>query len=252
MGISREQVDDYHRDGYLLLEGLLAADEVAVLLDAIEHGNRVASTKLTFEDAGGKSSNLAIWHSLGDDVWAAASTVPRIVNTVRILLGEDVHFYHGKVMLKEPHTGGSWEWHQDYGYWYADDQFAFPRMMSAFVALDPATSENGCLQVLRGSHKLGRLDHGLVGAQKGVAPERLRALEPLFEHVTCEMSPGSVLFFDCNLLHGSGPNMSERPRRSFIVAFNALTNPRLAPRAELDERSCPVGRDDAILTAPVG
>ena len=97
-------------------------------------------------------ARLAIWHELGDDIWAAASTNPRIVNNLRILLGEEIAFFHGKVMLKEAKQGGAWEWHQDYGYWY-NQGFAFPRLISAFVALDAATKENGCLQVLRGSHR---------------------------------------------------------------------------------------------------
>ena len=69
------------------------------------------------------------------------------------------------------------------------------RMMSAFVALDKATIENGCLQVLKSSHALGRLDHGKVGCQMGTDSNRLAQVEPLFERVHCTMIPGSVLFF---------------------------------------------------------
>src|SRR5690606_17889860 len=97
----------------------------------------------------------------------------------------------------------------------------FPRMISAFVALDAATIENGCLQVLKGSHLLGRLEHGLVGNQTGANTTRIELIEPLFERVHCEMSPGSVLFFHCNLLHASASNESDFSRRSFIMCFNA-------------------------------
>ena len=57
--------------------------------------------------------------------------------------------------------GNHWVWHQDYGYWYNNRAVA-PNMGSCMVALDPATRHNGCLQVLKGSHRLGRLDHGPV------------------------------------------------------------------------------------------
>src|SRR5688500_11809685 len=159
------------------------------MLKEVEGGERVAATRSGREDASGKKAGIAIWHELGDDIWAAASTHPYLVNNVRILMREEVAFFHGKVMLKEAHSGGAWEWHQDYGYWY-DQGFAFPRMMSAFVALDEATVANGCLQVLKGSHLLGRLEHGKVGNQTGTNAERIAALEPHFKRVHCTMKPG--------------------------------------------------------------
>lgn len=125
---------------------------------------------------------------------------------------------NGKVMLKEAHTGGAWEWHQDYGYWY-DQGFVFPHMISVFVAIDPANKQNGCLRVLKGSHKLGRLTHQQSGGQTMTDPSRIEVAEALFETVYCEMKPGSALFFDCNLLHCSAANESEYHRRSFIMCY---------------------------------
>ncbi len=248
MYLAQHDVERYHRDGYVLVPELFTPAEVQALLAKIEGGGRVAEATRGKADAGGRTTKLAIWHELGDDIWAAASTCPRIVNNVRILMGEEIAFFHGKVMLKEAGAGGAWEWHQDYGYWY-NQGFVFPRMMSAFVALDPATRENGCLQVLRGSHRLERLNHGQVGTQTGADPERIHQVEGMFERVWCEMSPGSVLFFHCNLLHTSAANESDRHRRSFIICYNALANPQVGPRKMTEDRPCPVSPDDAILRA---
>lgn len=211
----------------------------------MEQGERVQALAATRTDRAGRTTKISIWHELPNGIWGAASTSPRIVNSVRILLGEDISFFHGKVMLKEAHTYGAWEWHQDYGYWY-DEGFVFPRMMSAFAALDPCTRENGCLQVMRGSHKLGRLNHGLVGDQAGADAARLRQIEAFFEPTACEMTPGAVLFFHCNLLHASSPNTSDKHRRAFIMTFNALANPQLGERTT-QPGACPVSADDAIL-----
>ena len=246
MHLTPEHVDNYDRDGFVLMENVFSSDEVAALLRDVEGGQRVAQTQQGMEDASGKKAGIAIWHELGDDIWAGASTHPRLVNAVRMLMREEIMFFHGKVMLKEAKAGGAWEWHQDYGYWYGDG-FAFPRLMSAFVALDEATIENGCLQVLKGSHKLGRLDHGQVGNQMGTDSNRIAQVEPLFERVHCVMKPGSVLFFDCNLLHTSAPNDSDFPRRSFIVCFNALANPQVGDYQIPDRRPCPTENEDAIL-----
>ena len=256
MYLDQSQVEQFHRDGFIIVPDVFRAEEVAAMLDAVEGGNRVASTTVATQDAAGRPSKLAIWFEIGDDIWSAVSTNPRLVNGVRILLGEEIAFFHGKVILKEARQGGAWEWHQDYGYWY-DQGFAFPRLISASIALDPATRQNGCLEVLRGSHKLGRVTHGRFGTQTGIDPVRIKSLEPLFEKVHCVMSPGSVLFFHCNLLHASAANLSEHPRRSVIMCYNALANPQLRIGYEdihklgvkAESRACPVSAEDAILKA---
>jgi ectoine hydroxylase-related dioxygenase (phytanoyl-CoA dioxygenase family) len=252
-------VQQYHRDGFLIIEDVFRPAEVAALLHAVEHGDRVAQTTVAPKDATGKAAKLAIWFDTGTDIWSALSTSPRLVNNVRILLGEEIAFFHGKVILKEARQGGAWEWHQDYGYWY-NQGFAFPRLISASTALDPATRENGCLEVLKGSHRLGRVTHGQFGGQTGIDPDRIKALEPLFERVYCEMKPGSVLFFHSNLLHCSGPNLSDKHRRSVIMCYNALTNPLLqigyqdgmGLKSRAEAHACPVGPDDGILRAAAG
>jgi Phytanoyl-CoA dioxygenase (PhyH) len=233
--LSQTEVDNYDRDGYVLLQGAFSPPEVNAMIAAIEGGDSLEKHARVRTDADGKKTRLAIWHTLTDDIWGAASTAPSLVNNVRILL------------LKEAHTGGAWEWHQDYGYWY-DQGFLYPRMLSAFVALDQATRENGCLSVLCGSHRMGRQNHVQIGSQFGVEPERMALIEPLFERVYCEMEPGSALFFDANLLHTSGPNGSDRHRRSFITAYNALGNRQLKEQLSADE-ICPVGRPNAVVEA---
>lgn len=243
--LSYAEVQQFDRDGYVLVPELFSAAEVQTMLRTIEADQKI-SNAVGVPDASGKKARLAIWHELRNDVWAAASTCPRIVNNVRVLLREEIAFFHGKVMLKEARSGGAWEWHQDYGYWY-DQGFVFPHLLSAFVALDPATVENGCLNVLRGSHQLGRLSHAQVGSQTGADPQRMPAIEKLFERVAVQMTPGSVLFFHCNLLHTSAPNLSDHHRRSFIMCYNALGNPQLAAKKTSGQVPCPVGADDAIL-----
>ncbi len=247
MHLRQEDVERFERDGFVLVPNLFSNREVAAMIADIDGGERVTKVAVGRTDAAGRKAKIAIWHELGNDIWAAASTCPRIVNTVRLLLGEEVAFFHGKVMLKEARSGGAWEWHQDYGYWYLYEQFLYPHLLSAFVALDAATRENGCLQVLRGSHKLGRLEHGKIGDQTGVDRERMAKIEPLFDRVHVEMTPGSVLFFHCNLLHSSAPNNSDNHRRSFIMCYSALANPPLNEKAKITRIPCPIGADDAIL-----
>ena len=97
----------------------------------------------------------------------------RVVGSMEQILEGEVYHYHSKMILKDPEVGGAWTWHQDYGYWYHNGVL-FPLMSSVMIAVDAATQENGCLQVLKGSHLMGRLDHELTGQQAGANLERVR------------------------------------------------------------------------------
>ncbi|MEZ6050400.1 MAG: phytanoyl-CoA dioxygenase family protein [Planctomycetaceae bacterium] len=155
------------------------------------------------------------------------STNPKIVEPVKQVLGEQVYVWHSKIHVKDAFQGTVWLWHQDYGSWMWDG--VDPRLVSVMVFLDRATLNNGCLMVAAGSHKWGRLEHyadekTTSYKQWCVDTETLkhRLTEEMIQPVTGE--PGDVLFFHCNLLHGSGHNMSPLPRKSIIIAYNDLDN----------------------------
>jgi len=138
-------------------------------------------------------------------------------------LGGEVYHYHSKMSFKEPLVGGAFAWHQDYGYWYQNGCL-FPYMASCFIALDPCTKENGCLQVLKGSHKLGRIEHQLTGGQTGANLERVAEIVKVLDLEYVLQEPGDALFFHCNILHRSDQNKSDKPRLSMICSYNAACN----------------------------
>jgi ectoine hydroxylase-related dioxygenase (phytanoyl-CoA dioxygenase family) len=127
------------------------------------------------------------------------------------------------MIMKDPHVGGAWTWHQDYGYWYQNGVLE-PNLASAYIAVDRATRENGCLQVIKGSHRLGRIDHVLTGDQAGADMERVAEVLKRYELVHVEMEPGDTLFFHANLLHRSDQNRSDHPRWAMICCYNARSN----------------------------
>jgi ectoine hydroxylase-related dioxygenase (phytanoyl-CoA dioxygenase family) len=99
-----------------------------------------------------------------------------------------------------------------------------PLLVSASIAVDPATRENGCLQVIEGSHHCGRIEHALTGDQSGADAERVQEILKRMPLVYVVMDPGDVLFFHANLLHRSDQNHSDHPRWSMICCFNAARN----------------------------
>ena len=87
------------------------------------------------------------------------------------------------------------------------------------------TIENGCLRILRGSHKMGRVTHGRVGDQAGIVDKpRIEAALKRYKLVPVEMEPGDVLFFHCNLWHTSDKNDSNMRRYAIITAVNKRSN----------------------------
>ena len=127
-------------------------------------------------------------------------------------------------MQKEPKVGGAWEWHQDYGYWYKNEFLLPDQMMSVMIAITEANKENGCLQVIKGSHKMGRIEHGFAGEQVGASQHYVDLALKTMEHVYVELKPGDALFFHSNLLHRSEANLSDNSRWSLISVYNRAGN----------------------------
>lgn len=219
-----EQLAQFQTDGFFVAQNLLDSDEVELLRTIARADHQMQKEAASRGDGEGGAIRLLVENELHDDIYGAIVRSRRIVDTMEALLEGEVYHYHHKMILKEPFVGGAWAWHQDYGYWYHNGCLA-PLLASCMIAVDRATRANGCLQVVRGSHLLGRIDHGKVGDQTGVADqERLQAILDRSELVYCELEPGSAIFFHSNLLHRSDQNKSPDPRWAFICCYNARRN----------------------------
>jgi ectoine hydroxylase-related dioxygenase (phytanoyl-CoA dioxygenase family) len=219
-----EQRAAYERDGFVLIRSLFDTEEIALLRGAIETDPQLHASLYDRNDASGKATRMATWNHPGDSVYGLAARSHRVVDTMEEMLGGEVYHYHSKLTAKEPRDGGAWEWHQDYGYWYHNG-CVFPYMASVMVALDKTTRENGCLQVIRGSHHAGRVEHGVLpGQQVGADPRRVEEMLKTMELVYAEMEPGDGLFFHANVMHRSDQNRSENRRWTVLFCYNAARN----------------------------
>jgi ectoine hydroxylase-related dioxygenase (phytanoyl-CoA dioxygenase family) len=221
--ITDRDAADFWRDGYVFKRGYYDSGEVALLQRAIDLDEGIQSHVVAVADSLGGSTQLALWNHPGDDLFGAVACGERLVGGAEKILGGEVYHYHSKLTMKRPHAGGAWDWHQDYGYWY-NNGCLFPDLLSVAIAIDRATKENGCLQILKGSHKLGRIEHGRVGGQTGADMERVNEAMKVLDHVYCEMEPGDAMFFHCNLLHASAQNLSDKPRNVLLCCYNKASN----------------------------
>jgi len=218
-----EQLAAYRRDGYVLVPSLFETEEIDLLRRAAKEDRALDEHAFGREDGEGGSVRLSLWNHPGDELYGMFARSRRIVDTVEQVLEDEAYHYHSKMIMKQAVTGGAWEWHQDYGYWY-ENGVLYPNLCSVFTAVDGATKENGCLQVLKGSHLLGRVTHLKVGDQTCADPERVAAACERLELVYCEMSPGDSVFFHSNLLHRSDQNTSQHDRWALVCCYNAKQN----------------------------
>ena len=221
--ISDERVEDYARDGFVLIRGMLDEVEVGLLSRAAREDRVLDQKSFAKGDGEGGVVRLSLWNHPTDTIYGMIAKSKSIVESAEKLLGDEAYHYHSKMIMKDAEIGGAWTWHQDYGYWYQNGVLA-PNLTSAYIAVDRATRENGCLQVIRGSQHLGRIEHELSGDQAGADPARVEEILKRYELVHVEMRPGDVLFFHANLLHRSDANRSSQPRWSMICCYNARSN----------------------------
>lgn len=218
------QVSQFHDDGYIVVPGLLDSEEIELLRNIAKGDQALQRDAGSRADGEGGAVKLVVRNELPDDtIYGAIVRSERIVSTMQKLLDDEVYHYHHKMILKEARVGGAWAWHQDYGYWY-NNGCLFPDMASCMIAVDRATKENGCLQVVKRSHLLGRMDHMKVGDQTGADPERVAAVLERLDLVYCDLEPGSAIFFHGNTLHRSDQNKSDHPRWAFICCYNTRHN----------------------------
>lgn len=241
----------YREDGFLFIPGLLSAGETDALnveLPAILGGEDERDGLHRERERSGAVRQVYLAHRVYEP-FRRLSRDPRLTGPVKQALGADVYVWHSKVNVKDAFEGTVWLWHQDFGYWNNDGVAS--RFVSVMVFLDEATLNNGCFMLAAGSHRWGLLPHFADTVttsykqwcvETTVLKQRLR--EDMIRPIVGK--PGDALFFDPNLLHASGHNMSPLPRKSVIVCYNDIAN---KPREIDDPRpDWVVSRDFTVVS----
>jgi len=225
MQLTREQIERFDRDGYLVIPDLLTADDVAQLQHETARyhetltGALPAEVDVTWEpDAKPPRVQQVLNAECLSDTLARVIRSPRLRGVVEPLLGPDVGLFHVKFIMKSPEVGGPVPWHQDYAYW--TDQADAPLQLNCMVYLDDADEQNGCLQVLAGSQRSGLEAH--AGTTKGSFVHELDVSAFASDVVSLPGKAGTGILFGALLKHASPPNRSTKPRRSFTAVYSTL------------------------------
>ena len=223
--LTPDQIVAYHRDGYLVVPGFFDADEIAPMQRALEDDPSVGGRLTTVHDGSEKTRHDYLgWTRHGDDWLGVATRLARCVQGAATLIGEPAYHWHSKLVKKPAGNSGRVVWHQDFSGWYQDGCL-MPDMLTVIVALTPATEESGCLHMLRGSHKMGRVDRVRdADAYAAIQPRRLAAMLERFEDVAVPLQPGDGLFFHGNVVHASFENTASHDRMLLEFSYNGISN----------------------------
>lgn len=235
--LTNEQIAFFHREGYLALPVLTTAEEVAQLCDIYDW---------LFEVKAGRESGDHLDLTSHDED-NALHTLPQILNpskyapqladtllranaeaVARQLLGPETTFRFDHAIRKPPRSGAATPWHQDEAY---NDGGMHYEEVSIWIPLQEATIENGCMWFVPGSHKQDVLPHHSIGHDPRVVglevdePERAMA-----QGVPCPLPAGGATIHHCRTLHYTGPNLSDGPRRAYILGYGMPPVHRAVPR----------------------
>ena len=231
--------EGFEQNGFAIVKDVFCRQEISALsaeVDRVIQGNApyLPSSEMVFEpDTQPPRLRNAFRLHLYNDLFLEAARHPSLIVPVQNILGKALRLYGSQIFAKPAQVGTVVPAHQDMPYW----PFAPYEMVSAWIALDDSTIENGCVRYLAGSHKLGMLPHapsGVAGNSLGVmADPRVGALP----EYPAEVKRGSCILHHCLTVHRSDANRSASPRRGLIYVYMServrLTDPsRLKGPAE--------------------
>jgi len=216
---------DFWEKGYVIVRNAFEQEEMKIIKNAITKNSTMnARTKIIMEECkNGKKpsfSTIFVWNDTsGEDLFSLATRSHKIFDRLECFFKDEVYDYHNKVPLKYPGMIG-FPYHQDYGYWYKMGNI-YPDMATVFIALDQATNRNGCLKLIEGSHKMGRIDHI---EYEGIDPVRLDVIKQRMKEIYVELNIGDLVIFHANTLHASDDNNSSESRLALIGTYNTKHN----------------------------
>jgi ectoine hydroxylase len=221
--LTADHIAAFHRDGYVIIPGFFSREEIEPLRLACLADPTIGGKIRAVADSDGLAQEVIGWTEYSDTYLGKVAFLARMIGNTEALLGQPAYHWHSKLSMKRPGAPGKWDWHQDYPYWY-DEGCLWPDMLTITVAVDRNREANGCMKLVRRSHKLGRVNHARVGEAVGFDPERLKLVLAQCDVVPMELEPGDACFFDGNTLHASGPNQSDMPRTLLHCSYNTIVN----------------------------
>ena len=213
--IPRQLSDQYWRDGFLFPLPVILPEEAAAMraeLEEIEHDWLDAGLPLPLNTY--KRINANIVMPLAHRI----ATHKGVLDAVEGILGPDILIFSAEFFIKEPRTKQIVSMHQDLTYWGLG---AVDGLVSAWIALSPATPASGCMDFVRGSHKQAILPHEDTFDDNNLLSrgQEVRVDVAEADKVNIEIHPGQMSLHHGLTIHGSGPNRTDDRRIAAVVRY---------------------------------
>lgn len=245
--LSNSQVKAYQDDGFIVMENVFSSAEIETLRQA----ESSPAIQTVLEQKGIKHQTVHLLElTKRHPAFLELARDPRIVGAIQSLLGEDIQLQHSKLATKSVTKGtGEFGWHQDIMFYPHSNT----SLLSVFVYLDDATPENGCMSMVRGSHRLKPLNHL---DEEGHFDGNCRETHHWKDHpenvVPVTPTAGSISIHHCLTLHGSPANVSGQPRRGVVFSYRADDAHQLADTVFQDTGLVVAGRRKGIVRCESG
>jgi ectoine hydroxylase-related dioxygenase (phytanoyl-CoA dioxygenase family) len=234
--LTSEQVEFYHREGYLVLDSIATPDEVAWLREIYD--------RLFAERAGREEGNQ--FDLAGTDEEGKEAALPQILNPAKYapelknglyrvnalaiakqLLGSEADYRGEHAIFKPARVGAETPWHQDEAYWNPTMEY---NSFSLWMPLQEATVENGCMWFVPGSHRWEVQPHHCINNDPRIHGLEIDEADPS-RAVACPIPAGGCTIHHNRTLHYAGPNRSDIPRRAYILSYGLAATHRAEPRS---------------------
>lgn len=258
--LSAEQLRSYEENGFLVMHDVFDAAEVQrykqELQRLLQLPELVGQPDTITEPGSDAIRSLFKVHERSKLVRNLIQD-PRLLQVARQILGSEVYLHQSRANFKPGFTGKAFYWHSDFETWHVEDGMPSMRALSCSVLLTDNNACNGSLMLVPGSHRyfvpcLGETPEqhhkqSLKKQEYGVpSQEHLTQLVDEGGLVTVEAKAGSVIFFDCNTMHGSANNISPWARSNLFMVFNSVDNALQSPKYGLEPRPDFLGYRGAI------
>jgi len=228
MKLSKQQLEQFDRDGYLFFPSHFTPEEVKKLTDEVPR-LYVQDRPENIREKGKTSVRTNFAAHMYSEPFAKLARHPRMIEPVEQMFDEKLYMHQFKINGKMAFDGDIWQWHQDYGTWLNDDDMPDARAMNVAIFLDEVNEFNGPLMFIPGSHKMGALEAGHDTSTTSyplwtISNDNIRSLVDKGGIVAPKGPAGSMIMFSGCLVHASSPNLSPWNRVAVYLSLCAVSN----------------------------
>jgi phytanoyl-CoA hydroxylase len=250
--VTPAHLDQFHEQGYLVVQNAFTPDEVQDAMDGLFHliaGRNPDYHGLMFEKKA-KGINVKalpaeqrqdyirkfMWFVDYETRLKAMAEHPKMLQLVQQMIGDAPVLHQDMALIKPPRIGREKPWHQDHAYF---DMPINTPIVGVWIALDEATTENGCMVIYPSSHRQGPIVH-FQRRDWQICDTHTRQQEVL----AVPLKPGGALFFHSLIHHGTPANNSTLRRRAVQFHYR----PQSAGKSSKEERLALFGEEGKDVT----